>query len=40
MTSLSLLAGRTVHECCLPYDKHDSDKAVHNLQLTSARLKS
>ena len=27
---------REVHEASLPHDKNDSDKTVHNLQLTSA----
>ena len=28
-----------VHEACLPHDKEDSDKTVHNLQLTSAWIR-
>ena len=31
---------REVHEGCLPHDKKDSDKTVHNLQLTSAWIRS
>ena len=27
-----------VHEGCLPHDLNDSDKTVHNLQLTSISL--
>ena len=29
-----------VHEGCLPHDKYDSDKAIHNSQLTSAWIRS
>ena len=29
-----------VHEGCLPHDKNDSEKALHNLQLTSAWIRS
>ena len=29
-----------LHEGCLPHDKNDSDKTVHNLQLTSPRIRS
>ena len=31
---------REVYKGCLPYDKSDSDKAIHNLQLTSAWIRS
>ena len=31
---------REVHEGCLPYNKNDSDKTVHKLQLTSAWIRS
>ena len=30
---------REVHQGCLPQDKNDSDKTVHNLQLTSAWIR-
>ena len=29
-----------VHEGCLPHDKNNSDKTVHNLQLTSTWIRS
>ena len=31
---------REIHEGCLPHDKIDSDKTVHNVQLTSAWIRS